>query len=378
MDLALNETQELLQRSARDFLKDACPIAVVRQADSDPQGYAAGLWRQMAGLGWAGFLASDAYGGFGGGLVDLAVLAGELGRVLAPVPFLSTAVLGVQLVQAAGDDTQRHSLLPAIVRGERVLAYAATEPEYSWGAEGVQLRAQRSGNGWRLDGTKLFVHDAEAAGTLVVLARTKAEGDPANGLTLFLVEADAPGVAVRRVSGWSGERQCEVAFSGVEVGDDAVLGAVDGGWPVVQRVYPQACVALSAYQVGAMEAVYELTADYARTRRQFGVAIGTFQRVQDHLIDMMNHLDGSRWTTFEAAWKLDEGKPDGAEAASIAKAVASEGFYQTALHAHEVHAGIGASLEYPLWLYTRRARTLYDYLGNPAHHRKLLAQSLSL
>ncbi len=376
MDLSLNETQELLQRSARDFLKDECPLSLVREMDGGEGGFPAALWQRMAGLGWTGLLIPEGFGGFGGSVLDLAVLCQELGRVLAPVPFLSTAVLGALLVQRAGSEVQQSELLPGIARGQRVLALAVTEPEYSWEAEGVQMTAVQTGGSWRLNGTKLFVHDAQSADTLVVAARTGGSGT--TGVTLFLVPAKAAGVGVRRVSGWAGEPQQEVVFIDVTVAADAVLGGVGEGWAALQQVYPHAGVALSAYQVGAMQQVYEFTAEYARTRRQFGVAIGTFQRVQDHLIDIVNHLDGARWTTYEAAWKLDEGKADAAEAASIAQAVASEGFYRTAFHAHEVHAGIGASLEYPLWWYTRRARTYYDYLGSPAHHRKVLARMLAL
>lgn len=375
MDLSLTETQDLLRRSARDFLKDECPISLVRRMDEGDDGFPADLWRKMAGLGWAGMLVPESHGGFGGSMLDLAVLAEELGRVLAPVPFHATAVIAPLLLQAAGSDDQSAHLLPAIANGQRVLAYAHTEPDYSWGPEGVQLKATHVDGNWRLDGLKLFVHDAHAADTLIVLARTSNGPD---GLTLFLVDAMSEGVSVRRVSGWAGERQHAVRFDRVVVPDAAVLGSVGGGWEAVQEVYPAACVALSAFQVGAMQEVYDFTAEYARTRRQFGVAIGTFQRVQDHLIDMVNHLDGARWTTYEAAWKLDEGKADATEAASIAQAVSSEGFYQVAFHAHEVHAGIGASLEYPLWLYTRKARTLYDYFGSPSHHKRLLAQILKL
>jgi len=376
MDLSLNETQQLLQRSARDFLKDECPISLVRDMDGGEGGFPAALWQRMADLGWTGLLVPESHGGFGGSMLNLAVLCEELGRVLAPVPFLSTAVLGALLVKAGGSQAQQADLLPGIARGQRVLALAATEPDYSWDAEGIQLTAARAGDGWVLNGVKLFVHDAHAADTLLVAGRTSGAGE--GGVTLFLVPASTPGVAVRRVSGWAGEPQQEVAFSNVALTADAALGAVGSGWTVLQSAYPRAWVALSAYQVGGMQHVYEMTAEYARARRQFGVAIGTFQRVQDHLIDIVNHLDGARWTTYEAAWKLDEGKADAAEAASIAQAVTSEGFYRTTFHAHEVHAGIGASLEYPLWWYTRRARTYYDYLGSPAHHRKLLARILQL
>ncbi len=372
MDLSLNETQELLQRSARDFLKAECPISLAHAIDSGDDSFPAGLWRQMAELGWTGMMVPEQYGGFGGSVLDLVILSEELGRVLAPAPFHSTAVLAALLLTAAGGDEQRRRLLPAIARGEQVVAYAATERDYSWGPEGVQVRAAQAGSHWTLNGTKLFVHDAASANSFLVLART---GDGETDLTLFLVPAGSPGVSVRRVSGWAGERQYEVAFQHVTA---EAVGAPGSAWRAVERAYPTAAVALSGYKLGAMAEVFEFTTEYARTRHQFGAPIGTFQRVQDHLIDMVNHVDGTRWTTYEAAWKLDAGKPDAAEAASIAKAVASEGFYQTTLHAHEVHAGIGASLEYPLHLYTRKARTLYDYLGSPGYHKKLLAQFLKL
>jgi len=372
MDLGLTETQEMLQTSARTFMQREAPkdaiVAMQREESSlDPA-----LWRKAADLGWLGMLIPAEHGGSGGPLGDAAVLYEELGRGPLPGPFFSSAVLGALAVMEAGTETQRARLLPAIASGERIVSVAITEPNASWGPPGIALVPQRVNGGYRLDGTKLFVSDATAATDLVVAVRT---GDGPNDLSLLLVDARARGVTARRLPGFV-SWQCEVSFERVEVGADGLLGGREHqGWAALQRALLRAWPILCAYMVGGCQQVFDLSVAHSRTRVQFGVPIGRFQRVQDHIVRLVNQLDSARWTTGEALWKLDSGRPATA-AVHMAKAVASEAYLDACNAAHEVHAGMGSLVEYGLAAHTQMSRTLFHYLGDPRWHKRRMADAL--
>ncbi len=369
-DLLLTDEQELLRRTARDFVERECPLAAVRRIDEDEAGFSPELWAKMAGLGWAGILVPTAYGGEGGALTDAAVLLEELGRGAVPGPYHSSAVTGALALLHAGSEEQKQRLLPALARGERIVTLAFTEARYGWTPDDVRAAAKPgAGGGFVLDGTKAFVPDAAAASDLIVAARA---GD---ALTLLTVDRQAPGVTLRPLPGFAGEPLFEVAFSGVEVAPDAVLG---GGWEALEPALDAAAALLCASMAGAIRRVYEMSMTYARRRVQFGQPVARFQRVQDRLIEMLNAADAARWTAYEALWKLESGRPGAQEAVSVAKAVASEGFYRACEDAHHVHAGVGSDKAYGLYLYTKRSRSLYHHLGDPAHHRARLARLLAL
>jgi alkylation response protein AidB-like acyl-CoA dehydrogenase len=280
-------------------------------------------------------------------------------------------VLGALLLMEGGSDEQKRALLPTVASGERVLALAVTEADYGWSREFVQARAEHTGDGLTLNGTKLYVHNAMEATDLIVAARQD------GGVALVIVEADAPGVSRRPLSGFA-TGLAEVRLEGVEVGEDAVLGAGHGdGWEVLEHVLTRALPVLSAYQVGGLTRVFDVTLAYSRTRRQFEQPIGRFQRVQDHVIDIVNYLDAARWTTYEALWLVDSGREHEASV-HMAAAVASEGYYLGCNAAHDVHAGVGIMREYGLTLHTKMSRTLYHYLGDPRFHRRRIARALSL
>ncbi len=378
MDLSLTPTQEMLRTTAREFVAQECPTTFVRQMDEQGDGFSRSLWQKMSGLGWVGMIIPEEYGGGGSTLADLAVVYEEMGRGLLPSPHHSSAVLCALLLMNGGSASQKQSFLPAIAKGERILSFVYTEPEYGWDPECVKLSATSTGGQFLLNGTKLFVHDAQIADTFIVAARTKQDANPRNGITLFLVDRNTPNVSVRTLSGFTGERQNEVIFNNVGIGGDRVIGAVDGGWPIIEKALNPATAVLCAYMVGGLQTCYEWTVNYARTRQQFAVPIGTFQRVQDHVLEIVNHLDAARWTTYEALWKLDTNQSGAAESVSIAKTVTSEGFEWGTHHAHEVHAGIGYSKDYGLYLYTKKARTLFHYLGDPDFHRRRIAELLAL
>lgn len=377
-DLSLTSEQELLRSAVREFVGRECPLAAVRRIVEEENGFSMDLWQKIADLGWPGILIPPTYGGEGGTLTDAAVLYEEMGAGLLPSPHHSSAVLGALILLRAGSEEQKQRLLPAIARGERILALAFTEAHYGWGPEHVGMEATSGDGTFVLDGTKQFVPDAGIADELICVARTGPPEEGQQGLTLFLVDSDAAGVERRPMAGFVGEPLYEVTFSNVELSAEHVIGETHQGWEALVPALDTGTTVLCAYMAGASRRVYELSLDYAQRRVQFGQPIAGFQRVQDRLIDMVNHADAARWTAYEAAWKLESGKPGGPEAVSVAKAVAGEGFYQVCESSHHVHAGVGSDKAYGLYLYTERSRSLYHYLGDPAFHRQRLAKLLQL
>jgi alkylation response protein AidB-like acyl-CoA dehydrogenase len=253
-----------------------------------------------------------------------------------------------------------------------VLSVAITEPNTSWGPEGITLTPPRRGDHYRLDGTKLFVSDATAATHLIVAIRT---GNGRGEVGLLLVDARARGIRVRRLPGFL-SWQCEVTFEGVEVPAAHLLGGRQSqGWILLERTLVRALPVLCSYMVGGCQAVFDMSVAHSRERVQFGVPIGRFQRVQDHIIRLVNHLDAARWTTAEALWKLDASRP-AAAAVHMAKAVSSEAYLEACNAAHEVHAGQGSLTEYGLVAHTQMSRTLFSYLGDPRWHKRRMADAL--
>ena len=373
MDLALTESQEMLKGIARSFMERETPkdrIVAMQKAESslDPD-----VWRKASALGWLGMLIPAEYGGSGSSVSDAAVLYEEFVRGPLPGPFFSSGVLAALTILEAGTEAQRRDLLPGVARGERVITVAITEPNTSWGAPGVALRSQRSNGDYTLNGTKLFVNDAAAASDLIVAVRT---GDGPNDVSLLRVDATSRGITRRRLPGFV-SWQYEVTFDGVSVPRGALLGASEGqGWAALERAFVKSLPLLSAYMVGGCQAVFEMSVAHSQTRVQFGQPIGRFQRVQDHIIRLVNHLDAARWATWEALWKVDSGR-DAMASVHMAKAVASEAYLDACNAAHEVHAGQGVLVEYGLPAHTQMSRTLFHYLGEPRWHKRRMADALA-
>ena len=275
MDLSLTTAQELLRDSARDFLAQECPRSFVKEVDESETGFSPELWQKMAELGWVGMILPEEYGGGGNSFMDLAVLYEEMGSACISSPHHSSAILGGLAILDAGSEQQKRDILPSVASGQRILAFAHTEPDYGWGPESINLPATRSNGGFVLNGTKLFVLDAQVADQIVVVARTSSGDSPENGVTLFLVDKNTPGVSTRNVSGWTGDKMNEVTFNNVEVPESAVIGQVDGGWPTVERVLDRGAIAMCAYIVGGLQRLLDITVEYSKNRIAFGVPIGT-------------------------------------------------------------------------------------------------------
>ena len=375
MDLGLNEVQQMLRSSAQEFLSRECPLTLVRAMEEDPRGYTDELWRQMANLGWTGLVFPEQYGGTGGNFLDLAVLLEEMGRSLVPSPFFSTVVLGGLTVLDAGTDAQKQDILRGICSGDTIMTMALTEPSASLEPSGVETVADRVSGGFVINGTKLFVADAQAADQLLIVARTSSEPDPARGITLFLVPANNQGITITPLSTIGSDRQFEVILDRAMLPADSVLGEVGGGWPVVQRALQRAITGKCAEMLGGADAVLEMTVEYVKQRTQFGRPVGSFQAVQHHCANMATDVEGSRNIVYQAAWRIAEGGPADREV-SMAKAWVSGAYERVCATAHQSHGAIGFTKEHDLQLYTRRAKVLELTYGDTNFHKELALQNL--
>ena len=376
LDLALTESEEMLKKTALDFIKRDAPKEVIQTLQETDTGYTEELWRKAVANGWLGVIIPEQYGGTGTPLTSAGVLFEALGTGPFPGPYFSSGILGSLIILEAGTEEQKQRILPAIAAGEQILTLALTEPEYSWEPGAVQTTATSKNGDFVLDGVKLFTIDAQAASHFIVAARMGKETDPAKGISLFWVDSKSDGVSVRRLSGFLAGRSFEVKLDSVKVPPSAMLGDKGGGWPALKQAIARAIPVLCAYKVGGCQAVLEMTLEYSRTRVQFGQLIGRFQRVQDMIIEMVNHADAARWTTYEALWKLDTQRP-ATRSVHLAKAVSSQSYWEVCTLAHRVFSGVSYSKEHPVSFHTRASRYLYHYLGDPAYHRQQIAQFLT-
>jgi alkylation response protein AidB-like acyl-CoA dehydrogenase len=377
MDISLSEEQELLQGSTRDFLQQECPIRLVRAMEEDEKGYDPNLWRQMAELGWLGLVLPESYGGTGGTMVDLVVLLEEFGRALVPGPFVPTAVLVGLPILWAGSDQQKQAYLPRLVQGELIATLAWHEPSATSQPAGVETTADPQGEAYVLNGTKLCVPYAHVADYLLTVARTATGPTPADGITLFLVDAKAPGITITKLATIADDHQCEVVLNNVRVPRGQVLSEPGKGWGLVEQVRQYGAVAKCAEMVGIAQQAFEISLNYAKTRVQFGRPIGSFQAIKHKLANMVIDVDGSRYVTYHAAWLLSEGLPAGQQIAA-AKAWTNEACRRVVKEGQQVHGGIGYTKEYDLQLYTRRAKGAEIAFDDADAHREAVAIHLGL
>jgi alkylation response protein AidB-like acyl-CoA dehydrogenase len=376
VDFAFSEEQEMLRRSSREFLAKECSSKVVRRLMDSPTAYDAALWKKIAALGWTALGIPEQYGGVGS-FLDLVVVLEEAGRALLPGPFFATMGLAVPALLEAGSEAQKKEVLGAIAEGSARATLAFTERSGRWDAAGITLTAKPAGGGWRLDGIKLFVPDAESADYLVVAARTRGEGE--DGITLFLVKGRPKGMTVQPLKTLDMTRRWdEVRFDGVELGADSVMGAPDKAWPHLRRAMEWATAALCAEMMGGAQKVLEDSTEYAKTRHQFGKPIGIYQAVSHKLADMLVLSESGRSATYYAAWTVDADAPDRSLASSMAKAYVSDAYRKVAGDGIQVHGGIGFTWEHDMHLYFKRAKASEVTLGDATYHRELVAQALDL
>ena len=367
MNFQDSEDRRMLADSLGRFLREQYPFDARDKIVKSAQGWSPTHWRQIASLGTIGALFPEADGGYGGSGFDIASVFEQLGRGLVVEPFLGALMAG-RAIALAGSDAQRETL-GAIIDGGSIAAFAHSEPGSGSSLSSVATRARRHADGWVLDGTKAVVEHGEAADVIVVSARVAGNVDDEAGISLFVVPADAPGLALRGYPVIDGGRAAELTLQGVVVGADALLGREGEGHAVLERAVGAGIVALCAESVGAMEAAKEATLEYLRTRRQFGVPIGTFQALQHRMADLLLEVEQARSALINAASALDD--PDRTKrerALSAAKFTTGRVGTLVAEESIQLHGGIGMTWELPLAHYAKRLVMNDHRLGDEDQH----------
>jgi pimeloyl-CoA dehydrogenase small subunit len=377
MDFEPSDDQRLLVESVSRMLRDTYDFTRRKSYMALPEGYSPAVWDQFAELGLLGLPFAEEYGGFGGGAQEVMLVMQAFGRALVLEPYFPTVVLGGTVVNLAGSAAQKQAILPAIAEGGLKLAFAHSERQARYDLTDVVTAAKRSGGGWVLDGSKTVVSHGEAADKLVVSARTGGERYDEDGITLFLVDAGASGVARRGYVSRDDTRAADISLSNVSVPDADVLGEVGGGLPVLRRVIEAGIAATAGETVGAMEAMNEMTLEYAKTRVQFGQPIGSYQVVQHRLADMFMAQEQGRSMAMLATMSIDN-PDDAARSRDIALAkvgVGQAGRY-VSQSAVQVHGGIGMTEEYAVGHYFRRCMVIERLFGDPAYYLAKLAEGV--
>jgi acyl-CoA dehydrogenase len=371
MDLAFSEDQELIAKTAGDFVKQKSPIARVRELrdTNDPVGFSRALWREMAELGWVGIAFPESVGGAGLGFAELALVMEELGRTLAPEPFLSTVLLAGQALLLSGDSAKASAWLPRVCKGEVVLALAQQEAKSRYDLAAVETRAEKAGAGWRIAGEKIHVLDGHVADAFVVVARTAGGPRAAAGITLFLVPKGAAGLTITRQSRVDGRNAALLRLDAVAVGADAVVGRVDAGHETLAAAVDRATVGLCAEMLGGMQQAFAMTLDHLKSRIQFGVPIGSFQALKHRAANVFIEIELAKSAVMAAARAVDGADPGLAKLVSLAKARCSDAYVLTANEGVQMFGGVGMTDEYDIGFYLKRARAAELTFGDAAFHR---------
>ena len=370
MTLTLTSDVRLVQDTALSFFADKSPIKALRtlRDTRDADGFSRPLWREMAELGWTGFVVPEEYGGSGFGLVGLGMVMEAAGRTLAATPLLSTSVIGASALTLAGSAAQKDTHLPGLVAGETIFALALEEgPHHA--PTSIATSATKRGGGYRLSGRKVFVLDGHVADTLIVAARTAGSVADKGGITLFLVPGEAPGVSRQRAVMVDSRNAAIVTFDNVEVADQAALGPIGGGADLLDAVLDRARVALAAEMLGSAAECFERTVQYLKDRKQFGVQIGSFQALKHRAAQMFCEIEVTRSAVLAALSTFDDGANDAAALASLAKTKANDTFFLVGNEGVQMHGGIGMTDEHDIGFFTKRARVAMATFGNSAFHR---------
>ena len=370
MALVLSSDALMVRDTAMDFFPSKSPVTEFRKLrdSNDPDGFSRKLWQEMADLGWTGFLVSEDYGGTGFGLTGLAQVLEASGRTLAATPLIATALIGASALELAGSAGQKADLLPGLVAGETLLALALEEGPHHAPTR-IATTATGARTGYVINGQKVFVLDGHVADVLIVAARTAGSRNDRAGITLFLVPSDTPGISKMRNLMVDSRNAATIRFENVAVGADAVLGPVDGGADVLEAVLDRARAGLAAEMLGSASEAFDRTLQYLKDRRQFGVAIGSFQALKHRAAQMFCEIETTRSTVLAATAAIDDRANDAAALASLAKTKASETLRLCGDEGVQMHGGIGMTDEHEIGFFLKRARVAEATFGNAAFHR---------
>ena len=371
----LTEEQSMLRDAARTWTQEKSPVSAFRKMrDSGaPLGYDPAAFNEMAEMGWTGVIIPEEYGGSDFGYLSLGLVLEELGRTLTASPLLATALATASALILGGSTAQKEAWLPKIAAGEAVGALAVDEgPHHN--PEKVAVTAAKSGAGYTLSGAKTFVLEGMAAAVFVVSARTSGATGDKDGITLFLVPADAKGVSRKALKLADSRGAAVVTFDNVALGADAVLGEVDKGYPLLEKVLDRARAGLAAEMLGSASQAFDTTLDYLKTRVQFGQVIGSFQALQHRAAKMFTDLELARSCVEAALTAIDNNAPDTAELVSLAKAKMGDTLHLVSNEMVQMHGGIGMTDAHDAGLYLKRARAAEATYGGQAYHRDRYAR----
>jgi pimeloyl-CoA dehydrogenase small subunit len=375
MDFALTDEQRLLQHSVERLFADHYAFEARKRYGQEPGGFSRALWARYAELGLLGLPFDEAYGGSAGGAVETMIVMEQIGRALALEPYLATVVLAGGLIRLGGSDTIRAELIPQIAGGDLILAFAHSERQSRYDLADIAARARREGAGFVIDGAKSLVLHGDSAKKFVVSARLAGGQNDRDGVGLFLVDAAANGVSTRGYATIDGQRAAEVTFSGVRVEAGAAIGEPGAAFPLIERIADTAIAALAAEAVGAMAAMHEATVDYMKTRKQFGVTIGSFQALQHRAADMLIALEQARSMAMLATMMAaDDDVRERRQAVSAAKVQIGRSGRIVGQGAVQIHGGIGMTMETKVGHYFKRLTTIDTMFGDADHHLGIVAE----
>ncbi|MDX1490162.1 MAG: acyl-CoA dehydrogenase family protein [Pseudohongiellaceae bacterium] len=375
MTMVLNEDQLMLKESAQSFCQSVVPVSAFRQLrdEKNPDGFSRDVWKQMVELGWAGMSIPEEFGGFGFGYGGLEVVLEETGRTLAASPLFSTAVLGATAVNLGGNQAQKETILPAVAQGELLLALAHEETPFHQPTR-VETTATKDGDQYVLSGHKTFVLDGHVADKIIVVARTSGSTDDSDGISLFIIDKDSAGLSIKALSSVDSRNVSKIRLDKVSVGEEAVLGEIDKGYEILEKVLDVGRICLAAEMLGNAQQVFDCIIDYLKQREQFGVLIGSFQGLQHRAATMYSELELCRSVVRRAFAELDGEQKEVPRLASIAKAKLSEALGNISNEGVQMHGGIGMTDEFDIGFYMKRARVVQQYLGDDRFHRNRYAQ----
>ncbi|MCB1671343.1 MAG: acyl-CoA dehydrogenase [Gammaproteobacteria bacterium] len=375
MDFSFTEEQQMLQDSVQKFVRDNYDFETRRELLASDRGYSSENWNLFAELGWLTVPFREEDGGFGGSAVDLMVMMEELGRAMVLEPFVPTAVIAGGLISELGTDDQKRELLPRIMGGELQLACAISEPGSRFNLANVATRAEAQGEKVILSGSKVAVLNGSHADQLLVVARSAGSQLERNGISVYLVDAGAPGVKRHGYTNVDGHGAAAIDFDAVEVSSAACLGAPGEAYAALEKVVDRATVAVASEAVGALDSLLQKTVEYSKTRNQFGVPIGTFQALQHRMADMFIECQLARSIVMMAAMKLDSsaGDDEKAKAVSAAKSRLGRAIFKVGQEAIQLHGGIGITDELDVAHLFKRVTAIETLFGNTDYHTRRFA-----
>lgn len=374
MDFELSDEQNMLKDSVERFVKDNYSAEARAKLADTELGFSRDHWKTMAELGWLGMPFPEEVGGFGGTAIETAIMMENMGSGLVLEPFLSTVILGGGLVAEAGNEAQIKAIMPEVIEGKLMLAFAYAEPQSRFDLNDVETTASKSGDGYVLNGHKAVVYHGTTADKIIVSARTSGDSRDESGISLFVVDNNSSGVTRRDYRTIDGQRAADITFKDVKVDAEALLGEEGGAFPVIEKVVDRAIAALCAEAVGAMQAANNITNEYLKERKQFGTPIGKFQVLQHRMVDMYMEAEQSKSMSDMVAMKLElDDETERRKAVAAAKAQIGQAAKFVGEQSIQLHGGMGMTDEYSIGHYFKRLTTIEMLFGNTDHHFKKYA-----